>query len=170
MKGTVYWFTGLSGAGKSTIGRQFYEQAKTERTAIVWLDGDELRDVLGTNGGYSLDERKATAYRYARLCKLLSDQGVDVVCCTISMFEEVRAWNRANIDFYREIYIKVPLDVLVERDQKQLYSRALRGEVANVMGVDLPFEEPVSPDLVILNDGAQSVDQIVQLIRQSEAL
>ena len=84
---------------------------------------------------------------------MLSEQGIDVVCATISLFRECQEWNRTHIARYCEIYLRVPMEVLVQRDQKQLYSRALRGEITDVMGVDLPVEEPSRPDIVIDNDG-----------------
>jgi cytidine diphosphoramidate kinase len=152
--GCVYWFTGLSGAGKTTIGRLFYERLRQHHRHVVFLDGDVLREVFGNDLGHSLDQRMQSAMRNSRLCKMLSDQGIDVVCATISMFHECRRWNRQHIPAYREIYIRVPKAVLIERDQKQLYSRAMRGEIQNVMGVDLDIEEPECPDLVIDNDGS----------------
>ena len=95
---------------------------------------------------------------------MLSDQGFDVVCATISLFRECQEWNRVHIPDYHEIYLRVPMQVLVERDQKQLYSRALRGEVKDVMGIDLPVEEPVRPEFIIDNDGSKTPDQIVAML------
>jgi adenylylsulfate kinase-like enzyme len=85
---------------------------------------------------------------------MLTEQGIDVVIATISMFHEVREWNRKNIENYNEIYIKVPMEVLITRDQKNLYSRAFRGEIEHVMGVDIEIEEPINPDVIIINDGS----------------
>lgn len=160
-KGTVYWVTGLAGAGKTTIGGMLYHWLRRKSDAVVFLDGDRMRDVFGANQEYDLKQRNMLAMQYARLCKMLCDQGITVVCATISMFHDVRKWNRENIGFYREIYLKVPLSVLAERDQKGLYSRLMRGEAANVMGVDIEFEEPVSPDLTIHNDGKESPGEIL---------
>ena len=102
-----------------------------------------------------------SAMRNARLCRMLSDQGVDVVCATISMFRECREWNREHIPSYREIYLRVPIETLIERDQKQLYSQALRGEIRNVMGVDIEIEEPESPDVIVANDGSHAAEMVV---------
>lgn len=153
-EGTVYWFTGLSGSGKTTIGKLFYSNLRQIKPNVVFLDGDILRGVFG-NHGYSLDERKNLAFCYGRLCKMLSEQRIDVICATISMYRECQKWNRSNISKYKEIYLRVPIKVLVERDQKQLYSRALKGEVNNIMGIDLEIDEPESPDAVIDNDGSK---------------
>lgn len=163
----VYWITGLSGAGKTTIGKLYYEKLKKKTSAVVFLDGDMLRESICSDLGYSKEERKECAMRYSRLCKLLSEQGITVIICTISMFHTVRAWNRENIMQYKEIYIKVPMKILKERDQKGLYSRTSREGDATVSGIDIKFEEPLMPDIVLENTGEKSPVELVERI-QSE--
>lgn len=167
-KGTVYWITGLSGAGKTTIGTELLNYIKEKKNNVVILDGDALREVY-RNSDYTLEGRKEIAFRTARLCRMLSDQGIDVVCCIIAMFDDVRRWNRENIYKYKEMYIKVEMEVLIERDQKQLYSRAIKKEINNVMGIDLEFEEPITPDIIINNNGDKNpkklVKEIVELMK-----
>jgi len=160
--GRVFWFTGLSGAGKSTIGKLFFDRLRGNTAAAVFLDGDILREVFGNDLGHSREERLKSAMRNSRLCKMLADQGIDVVCATISLFRECQGWNRENMPGYHEIYLRVPMQVLIERDQKQLYSRALRGELIDVMGVDLPVEEPLCPECIIDNDGNRTPDEIAK--------
>ena len=160
--GTVYWITGLSGSGKTTIGRLLYERLKRQKPEVVFLDGDMLRQVFGDDLGHTLEDRRKSAMRNSGICKLLADQGLDVVCATISMFNSCRQWNRENIPNYREIYIHVPMDVLIERDPDGLYSRALRGEIKNVWGIDLQAEEPESPDIIISYDSEQKAEQVAE--------
>lgn len=160
-KGTVYFFTGLSGAGKTTIGGMFYRRLKERKPNVVLLDGDQLRPMFDVDTGYSFEERKRGAYRNFRLCRLLADQGIDVILCSISMYRDVRAWNREHIDRYREIYIKVSRDTLFRRDQKGLYSTG-----KNVIGIDLPFEEPEHPDVVVENDGIQTPEAITDRLER----
>ena len=117
-KGTVYFFTGLSGAGKTTVGSLFYRRLKNTKPNAVYLDGDEIRVAFGEDVGYTNDERLRWAGRIFRVCKLLSDQGIDVVCCSIAMYQSVRAWNRANIPNYKEIYLRVKPETLLARNQK----------------------------------------------------
>lgn len=162
--GKVYWVTGLSGAGKTTIGKLFYEKLKSKELNTVFLDGDTLRQIFGNDLGYSLDARKKSAMRNSRLCKELSEQGINVICATISMFDDCRLWNRENIKKYKEIYIRVPMEILVQRDQKKLYSRAISGEISNVMGIDIDFEEPKNPDLIIDNTGEYKPEILVEKI------
>lgn len=156
-KGTVYFFTGLSGAGKTTIGGLFYRRLRERKENVILLDGDMIRPVFCEELGYTAGDRLKSAKRIFRVCKMLSDQGIDVVCCSISMYDEVRAWNRENIENYREIYIRVKRETLLQRNQKGLYTTG-----KNVVGVDLPFDEPTNPDVLIQNDGEETPLQIVE--------
>lgn len=158
----VYWITGLSGAGKTTIGKLFYEDLKKEYPNTVFLDGDILRQVFGDDLGYTREERIKCAMRYARLCDMLQKQDLNVVCCTISMFDSIRNWNRENIKNYREIYIKVSMETLMKRDQKGLYSGTGTEKYKEVAGVQFAIEEPKNPDLIIENDGLLAPEEQVK--------
>ncbi len=160
MGGKLFWVTGLSGAGKTTIGTILYKNLKERYPNTVLFDGDTLRQVFGNDLGYSKQERFACAMRYARLCKLLTEQGIFVVCCTISMFDDVREWNRKNISDYLEIYIKVPIEVLEKRNQKNLYHDVKKGATANVVGMDLELELPQNSDIVLVNDGGKNLGEM----------
>ena len=159
----VYWLTGLSGAGKTTIGRLWAQELRERGEPAILLDGDEMRAVFGAGLGFGSADRRKLAESYGRLCALLSGQGATVVCCTISMFHSVRAWNRANIPGYYEVYIKASMDTLRHRDQKGLYSR----EAEDVAGVGLRVELPEAPDLVLENDGAWTPEEQVGRLRRA---
>ena len=159
----VYWLTGLSGAGKTTIGRLWYEKLKAAGETVVFLDGDELRQVFGDDLGFTEADRRKSAMRNARLCTLLAKQEITVVCCTISMFDSVREWNRENIPGYFEVYVKASMETLRRRDQKGLYSR----EEQDVAGVHFQVEEPKASDLVLENDGQRAPAEQVELLVQS---
>lgn len=151
-EGNLFWITGLAGAGKTTVGRELYGILKCKRPHLVFLDGDRLRELFGPEKGFSNEDRLSLAMRYAQLCKLLTDEGIDVICATISMFEKCREWCRTNIPNYREIYLKVPREILVRRDKKGLYSGVAEGTRSQVAGIDLDFEEPKRPDLILTHE------------------
>lgn len=160
----VYWITGLAGAGKTTIGKLFYERLKESWPNTVFLDGDLLRQVFGDDLGYSESDRRRCAMRYSRLCRMLQQQGINVVCCTISMFDEIREWNRENIADYEEVYLKVGMEVLAMRDQKGLYSGNTTEKDDRVTGIHIVYEEPKSPDLILINDGAKTPEEQVEIM------
>src|SRR5271155_4798622 len=162
--GRVFWITGLSGAGKTTLGRELTSRLRAAGRPVTFLDGDALRSVIAEDLGHTAEDRQRSAMRNARLCRLLAEQGVDVVCATISLFHEVQRWNRENIPGYREIYLRVPIDELRRRDSKGIYAGAQRGDARNVVGLDLPAEAPEAPDLVLDNYGALDVATAVDRI------
>lgn len=162
--GRVFWLTGLSGSGKSTIAHQLTEEIRKVTPGVVYLDGDIIREVLPEPSGHTLEERRQLAASYGRLCRMLSDQGVWVVAAVIAMFHEVQRWNRENIEDYVEVFVSVPMEELIRRDQKGLYSRALAGEIDNVVGIDIPAEEPECPEIVIDNHGERSSRHAVETI------
>lgn len=155
-KGTVYFFTGLSGAGKTTLGGLFHRRLKQRKNDVVLLDGDSIRLVYNEDISYTEESRRKGASRTFRVAKMLSDQGIDVVVCSICMYSAVREWNRANIEHYREIYIKVDKETLLRRNQKGLYTAG-----KDVVGVDIPFDEPKTPDYIIENNGQETPEAIV---------
>ncbi|MCW5893779.1 MAG: adenylyl-sulfate kinase [bacterium] len=169
--GGVVWITGLSGAGKSTIARAVYERLCAHghaRAALV--DGDVFRALTGADVGHDLEGRLLNARRIAAYCAARADEGSLVVCATMSLFHEIRRWNRRHVARYLEVYLRAPLEVLVRRDAKGLYRAALAGRVRGVVGVDLPYDEPAEPDLV-LDQGAAplEVGTAVDVIMQRAA-
>ena len=159
-KGTVYWITGLSGAGKTTVGSMLFKRLRDEKDNVVLLDGDVVRKAFGNDLGYTREDRHEMAMRYSRICRMLSEQGIDVVCCTISMFDDVRDWNRENIVEYREVYLRVSREVLAQRNQKDLYTSAQD----ELVGFGVTMDEPKHPDMVLDNDGEFSPEYAVDSI------
>lgn len=145
---TVYWITGLSGSGKTTLGRALLKKLEFSGKKTIFLDGDEMRPLICNDLGYSEENRRSCALRYGGLCKLLSDQGFTVICCTISMFHQVQDWNRENILNYKEVLVQVSEETLLARNQKNLYL----SNTADMMGRDIQAEFPKKPDIIIFND------------------
>lgn len=148
----VVWIIGLSGSGKSTLGRELAEQWRSIAANTVLLDGDEIRALFRHDRGsepYTVEGRRVNAERIVRLCEFLDVQGINVVCCILSIFQDMRTQNRRLFSSYYEVFLDAPLEVLIRRDVKDLYAPAQRGEVRNVVGIDIPFERPVGADFVI---------------------
>ena len=162
-KGTFYWISGLSGAGKTTIGTLFYNYLKTKKDNVVLIDGDVLREITGDND-FSEAGRDNRVKKNARLFALLTDQGIDVVNCSIGLRNKYREWNREQITNISEIYIKVSMDELIRRDPKGLYRRAMNKETSNVYGVDLPYDEPENPSVVVINEGDTTPEDALRQI------
>ena len=170
-KGTLYWITGLSGSGKTAIAEVLYKHIRLKYSNTIILDGDVLRELLGCKEiSYDKKSRKILAMQYSKLSKLFTNQGINVVFATISMFEEVRVWNRANISNYIEIYLKVSINKIFERDKNQLFSKALRKEEKNVVGVDIIIEEPKNPDIVLENNMNEPISNLAKDLIQKISL
>jgi cytidine diphosphoramidate kinase len=169
----VIWLTGLSGSGKSTIGRSLFDLWKAEAPNTVIVDGDDIRQLLKIDGEnhYTLEARKEVAERIAGICAWLDGQEINVVCCTISLFGDLHERNRRTLSRYFEVFVSVPMDVLERRDTKNLYGPARRGEIRDVVGVDLPFSPPEQPDMVIDNrrDGIDLAAVAADILRRAMA-
>jgi adenylylsulfate kinase-like enzyme len=172
-KGKIFWITGLSGAGKTTLALELVKRLRSEGFPVIFLDGDELREVFGAASfnekNHGREGRLALAMQYAHLCRVLAGQGFTVVIATISLFREVHQWNRQNLPGYFEIYLKVPIEELRRRDSKGIYKKFDAGEIQNVAGLDLQVDEPAKPDLLELfrEKGAilQTVEQILKKMK-----
>lgn len=165
----VIWIIGLSGSGKTRIGSLLAERLRARAAPVVFLDGDRLRAVWGDDLGFDVEARRVQAGRVSRLCKLLDDQGIHVVAAILSLFPESRQWNRANLSHYFQIYLDVPFDELRRRDPKGLYAAAARGEMPNVVGIDIPWPVPDDSDLAfsapaVLSPPEAIVERIVEAI------
>lgn len=168
----IIWLTGLAGAGKTTIGRHLLALWRPTAPNTAFVDGDEVRRLFHMDEGdqrYTLAGRRQVADRIADVCAWLNRQDINAVCCTISLFEDLHRRNRAVFSRYFEVYIEVPLEVLYRRDHKNLYAPARRGEIANVIGVDLPFAPPANPDMIVDNsqDGLDLQAVAAEILRRA---
>ncbi len=168
-QGVTVWFTGLSGSGKTTVAKRVEEILLDRRARVERLDGDVVRQSLTRDLGFSKADRDKNIERVTFVAKLLTRQGVIVLSAFIAPYREARSQSRREIGSFLEVYVKAPLEVLLERDVKGLYRKALAGEIKDFTGVDDPYEEPEQPDLVLETDGEsveESASTVVALLEQ----
>lgn len=146
-RGVTVWFTGLSGAGKSTIAQALADKLKSEGYGLEILDGDIVRTNLTKGLGFSREDRDENIRRISFVSHLLTRNGVIVLVSAISPYREVREEVRDRIGDFLEVYVSAPLDVCEERDVKGLYKRARAGEIKGFTGIDDPYEAPLNPDI-----------------------
>ncbi|MBV8775428.1 MAG: adenylyl-sulfate kinase [Deltaproteobacteria bacterium] len=169
-EGFTLWFTGLSGAGKSTLANLVADELRARGHRVEVLDGDEVRTNLSKGLGFSKEDRDTNIRRIGYVCRLLARNGVIAISAAISPYREIRDEIRAQHERFFEVYVKCPLNTLVERDVKGLYRRAMRGEIGNFTGISDPYEEPFSPELVIESDREspqQSCHRLLQRLEQA---
>lgn len=157
-KGFTVWFTGLSGAGKTTLAQKLVPALKARGHKVELLDGDVVRTNLSKGLGFSKEDRDTNIRRIGFVCNLLSRNGVVAVASAISPYREVRDEVRENIGRFVEVYVECPIPVLAERDVKGLYKKALAGEIKNFTGVDDPYEAPLKAEVTVHSD-KESVDE-----------
>ena len=151
-KGFTVWFTGMSGAGKTTAARLLERRLRAFGAKVEVLDGDVVRTRLSKGLGFSKEDRDENIRRIGFVCELLSRNGVIAIAAAISPYRNVRDEVRAGIPNFVEVYMDCPLDELIKRDVKGLYKKALAGEIAQFTGLSDPYEPPIAPDIVVHSD------------------
>ncbi|WP_340641524.1 adenylyl-sulfate kinase [Lactiplantibacillus plantarum] len=150
-KSVVLWFTGLSGSGKSTIANAVEKALFDQQVGSYVLDGDNMRFGLNKNLGFSAEDREENIRRIGEVAKLFVDAGVITLTAFISPYRTDRDKVRANleVDEFIEVFVDTPLEVCEQRDVKQLYAKARRGEITGFTGIDAPYEAPIDPEITI---------------------
>ncbi|HLG13247.1 MAG TPA: adenylyl-sulfate kinase [Blastocatellia bacterium] len=161
-RGLVIWLTGLSGAGKTTLARALSERLSFWGFRVEVLDGDEIRENLSRGLGFSREDRKINVGRIGFVARLLARNGVIVLAAAISPYRQSRDDVRKSIESdgvrFVETFVRCPIDVLVERDVKGLYKKALAGEIPNFTGISDDYEEPLAADIVV-DSSTESIEQ-----------
>ena len=148
-KGFTVWFTGLSGAGKTTSANLLQQRLRLLGASVELLDGDIVRTRLSKGLGFSKNDRDENIRRIGFVCELLSRNGVIAIAAAISPYRAARDEVRSRIPGFVEVYMECPLDVLVQRDKKGLYRKALAGEIPQFTGISDPYEPPLDPEVTI---------------------
>jgi len=149
-RGFTVWFTGLSGAGKSTVAEMLFHEFQARGMKTEILDGDVVRQNLSKGLGFSKEDRDLNILRIGFVAGLLTRNGVATICCPISPYREARDAVRAQIGDFVEIYVHATVEeIAAHRDPKGLYKKALAGEITGFTGVDDPYEAPEHPELVL---------------------
>ena len=167
-RGFTIWFTGLSGAGKSTLSVALSKVLRDRGRNVEILDGDEVRENLSKGLGFSREDRDTNIRRIGYVCHLLSRNGVVAISAAISPFREIRDENRRRIGNFIEVFAKCPLDVLIQRDVKGLYKKAIAGQIKDFTGVSHPYEEPLQPEIVIESDKESVEESLAKILRYLE--
>ena len=158
-KGLILWITGLSGSGKSTIGVKLKKLIERKYGKTVIIHGDDVRKIYN-NKSYSISDRLKLGISNSNLCKLISDQNVNVVFTTVGLFHELFNYNRKNLDNYIEIFIKSDIKKLIRNKKKTFYKK----KTINVWGIDLEPQYPKKPDIIIKNNFDKTITYLSKTI------
>jgi adenylyl-sulfate kinase len=169
-KGVTVWFTGMSGAGKTALAIPLEAELRKRGLKVERLDGDIVRQSLTRDLGFSKEDRDKNIERVTFVAKLLTRNGVAVLCSFISPYRAVRAQVKEEVGNFVEVYCYASLETLIERDVKGLYKKALAGEIENFTGVSDPYEAPENPD-VRIDSGAETIEESLgKILRKLEQL
>ena len=169
-RGLVVWFTGLSGAGKSTIAGELQAELTRRGRHSELLDGDEVRTHLSRGLGFSKEDRDTNIRRIGYVARLVARSGGVAITAAISPYREIRDEVRAQTPNFVEVFVRAPLDTLVERDVKGLYRKAIAGEIANFTGVSDPYEEPLHPEVVCDTSRETVAESLAKVLNVLERL
>ena len=160
----ILWIIGLSGSGKTTVGKIVYNKLKKKNKNIVFLDGDELRKIWGNDLGHKLSSRKENAKRILRLCKLLNEQKINVICSILSIFPEYQRKARRSFKKYYQVQLAAPINILAKRDKNKVYKKFFKKKIKNVVGLDIKFPKPSKSDLVLESYGKNTPQVLAKKI------
>jgi len=170
-RGFALWFTGLSGAGKTTVSEIVEKKLRRRRSKVEVLDGDIVRTNLSKGLGFSREDRDANVLRIGFVAKLLVRNGVGVIVSAISPYKEAREAVRREIgEGFVEVYVRCPIEVCAQRDVKGLYKRAYAGDIPAFTGVSDPYEPPAAPELVLETDEEGPEESAGKVIAKLEEL
>ena len=168
--GCTLWFTGLSGSGKSTLSQLVTARLRALGSKVEVLDGDITRTLLCQGLGFSREDREENIRRIGFVCELLSRNDVIAIAAAISPYRASRDELRKRIPNFIEIHMSCPVEVLIKRDVKGLYKKALAGEIKQFTGISDPYESPIAPEVTIDSSSETIESSVTKILRRLEEL
>ena len=153
-KGILFWITGLSGAGKTSISNKIYHRIKSKYGPTLYINGDELRKIFDLKS-YDNSDRKKGGMKYSKFFKKITDQNINVLFAGMALFDEIRIWNRINVENYLEIYIKTNLKKIINKRYTKVYKKKTK-----LVGIDITPEFPKKPNIIINNNFNKSIEKL----------
>jgi adenylylsulfate kinase len=160
----VIWITGLSASGKTTLSKAFEKKYKSAIPNMVLLDGDVIRQLYGLDLGYSESDREKQIKRIQSIARFLEEQSIVVIVAALYSHEGLLKYNRENFKNYFEVYLEADINFLMSRETKKLYEKALKKEIDNVVGVDIPWNQPQNPDLIFKVSEGKTPEEMCDII------
>ncbi len=161
-KGILFWITGLSGSGKTSLAKKIFKFIKKKYGTTIVISGDDIRKVFEFKK-FDKNSRLKYAKSYSKFCKLITEQNINIIFSTVSLYNKVRSWNKKNIHNYLEIYIEADIKKLIEKKKKRFY----RTKLVNIVGKNIQAQFPKKPDIKISNTFTKSIDQLnIELIKK----
>ena len=154
-KGILFWITGLSGSGKTTIAEKIKKRISNKFGPTLTISGDDLRQLLNFKS-FSKKDRLSYALSYGKFCKYITDKNINMIFSTVSLFNKVQKWNKSNINNYIEIYIETDINEVINKKKKFFY----RGNYKNIVGKNLKAEFPKKPNITIKNDFTKPLNKL----------
>ena len=153
-KGILFWITGFSGSGKTTIAKKILKTIISNYGPTILVNGDDLRHIFKLKG-YTLNDRKKISKFYCNYAKFITNQKINLIFTVVSMIDEPRIWNRNNISNYIEIYIKSNLNKILKNKKKKIYLNK-----KNIVGIDVSYELPKKPDIILVNNFKKNINEL----------
>tara|TARA_B100001540_G_scaffold317722_1_gene352380 strand:+ start:1372 stop:1902 length:531 start_codon:yes stop_codon:yes gene_type:complete len=155
-KGILFWVTGLSGSGKTTISRKIKKYIEENYGPTLLVSGDDIRNIFNFKK-YTIEERRKLVLKYCKFSKFITDQNINLIFAVVGMMDEVRDWNKKNIRNYIEIFIKTDLKKIIKNKKKKIYHKK---NIGDIVGLDIQPEFPKKPDIIIYNDFKNKINSL----------
>ena len=159
-KGILFWVTGLSGSGKTTISKLIKKDVIKNYGPTLLVSGDDLRKIFNFNK-YSLIERQLLAKKFCKFAKFITNQNINLIFATVAMMNTPRSWNRKNIDNYVEIYIKTKINKIIEAKKKKIYHKK---NIGDMVGLGIKPQLPKKPDIIINNNFDKPIEHLSKIL------